>query len=101
MNDYYIYNNHLPVLVSDSFIKTKFLNSIRDASNVNLNKFQQIYFISFLEFLTKKRFFFRSESNFFKRYKPAKLVENFIKGFGNYNLKILRNLHISELLEII
>ncbi|HRP26166.1 hypothetical protein [Thauera sp.] len=101
VEDYYIYNSHLPVLTTDLPIKQRFLKSVETLASLSLNKFHQLYFISFFESLFKKKFFVRFESNFFRRYKPETAAKLFIKGYQNFNFKILRNLHTTEFLEII
>lgn len=100
-NDYHMYNNHLPILTSNSQIKYKFFESFVQTPGLHLNKFQQMYVISFFEFLFNKKFFVRYESNFVRKYKPEFVAFQFINRYKNFDLRISRYLHMTELLEII
>lgn len=100
-NDYHMYNNHLPILTSDSHIKYKFFEAFVQTPGLQLNKFQQMYVISFFEFLFNKKFFVRYESNFVRKYKPEFIAFQFINRYKNFDLRISRYLHMTELLEIV
>jgi hypothetical protein len=100
-NSYLTYNSHFPMLFGDYYLKLKFFRIVKDPISLGINKFQQLYYISIFEKFIKKKFFFKIESNFFKECKPKKQIRGIIEFYKDFQMKFLRNLHTSELLEIL
>ena len=95
------YNNHYPVLFfKNSFINV-FFKKVKENSKSSVLKYVQFYLIGFFEYLFKKRIFIKTLNNSQLDYFYKERLEFLFDEYKFFQLKIIKGLNVSEILEVI
>jgi len=101
LNNSIIYNNHYPLFI----YKNNFLNffnfKLKKCSKPANLKFSQYYILGFFEYFFKKKVFLKSISNSNVKTHNFNKLSYLFDEFRFFQLRVVKGLHIIEILEII
>lgn len=100
----FVYNNHFPLIFNNRLSNFLFYSDKNRLFKLKFLKFYYFYISSFFEFLLKKSFFFKIDTNFYKKYKNFDKVEKIVYNLKNSKyakIKLSRLFNFGEMVEII